>query len=58
VNAQLRRRFASAALIIGFFLFWELACIAFGIRDIILPRPSQIVVTLAERTPAGWPHAL
>ena len=28
MNAQLRRRFASAALIIGFFVFWELACIA------------------------------
>jgi NitT/TauT family transport system permease protein len=58
VNAQLRRRFASAALIIGFFVFWELACIAFGIRDIILPRPTQIVATLAQRMPAVWPHAL
>jgi NitT/TauT family transport system permease protein len=58
VNAQLRRRFASAALIIGFFVFWELACIAFGIRDIILPRPTQIVATLLQRMPAVWPHAL
>jgi NitT/TauT family transport system permease protein len=58
VNAQLRRRFASAALIIGFFVFWELACIAFGIRDIILPRPTQIVATLVQRMPAVWPHAL
>ena len=58
MNAQLRRRFASAALIIGFFVFWELACIAFGIRDIILPRPTQIVATLLQRMPAVWPHAL
>jgi NitT/TauT family transport system permease protein len=58
VNAQLRRRFASAALIIGFFVVWELACIAFGIKDIVLPRPSQIVVTLVQRMPAIWPHAL
>ena len=58
MNAQLRRRFASAALIIGFFVFWELACIAFGIRDIILPRPTQIVATLVQRMPAVWPHAL
>jgi NitT/TauT family transport system permease protein len=58
VNAQLRRRFASAALIIGFFVFWELACIGFGIRDIILPRPTQIVATLLQRMPAVWPHAL
>jgi NitT/TauT family transport system permease protein len=58
VNAQLRRRFASAALIIGFFVVWEVACIAFGIKDIVLPRPSQIVVTLVQRMPAIWPHAI
>jgi NitT/TauT family transport system permease protein len=58
VNAQLRRRFASAALIIGFFVIWELACIAFGMKDIVLPRPSQIVVTLVQRMPAIWPHAI
>jgi NitT/TauT family transport system permease protein len=58
VNAQLRRRFFSAALIIGFFVVWELACVGFGIRDIVLPRPSEIVYTLWQRLPAIWPHAL
>ena len=58
MNPQLRRRFASAALIVGFFVAWELLCVAFGIKDIVLPRPSQIVVTLAQRMPAIWPHAL
>jgi len=58
VNPQLRRRFASAALIVGFFVAWELLCVAFGIKDIVLPRPSQIVVTLGQRMPAIWPHAL
>jgi NitT/TauT family transport system permease protein len=58
VNAQIRRRFASAALIIGFFVVWELACIAFGIKDIVLPRPTQIVATLVQRMPAIWPHAI
>src|SRR5256884_3720700 len=43
---------------IGFFVAWELLCVAFGIKDIVLPRPSQIVVTLAQRMPAIWPHAL
>ena len=47
MNPQLRRRFASVALILGFFLAWELLCLAFGVKDIILPRPSQIVLTLA-----------
>ena len=58
MNAQLRRRFASAALIIGFFVVWELACIGFGIKEIILPQPSQIVITLVQKMPAVWPHAL
>jgi NitT/TauT family transport system permease protein len=58
MTSQLRRRFASAALIIGFFVFWELACVAFGVKDIVLPRPSEILVTLWQRLPAIWPHAL
>lgn len=58
MNPQLRRRLASAALIIGFFVVWEFACIGFGIKDIVLPRPSQIVVTLVQRMPAIWPHAI
>jgi NitT/TauT family transport system permease protein len=58
MNPQLRRRIASAALIIGFFVFWEVACLAFGIKDIVLPRPSQIIETLVEKMPAIWPHAV
>jgi NitT/TauT family transport system permease protein len=58
MNAQLRRRIASAALIIGFFVFWEVACIAFGIKEIVLPRPSQIIETLVAKMPAIWPHAV
>ena len=58
MTPQLRRRFASVALILGFFLAWELLCLAFGVKDIILPRPSQIVLTLGQRMPAIWPHAL
>ncbi|HWV52927.1 ABC transporter permease [Pseudorhodoplanes sp.] len=58
MNPQTRRRIASAALIIGFFLLWELLCRAFGISDLIVPKPSQILVTLWERAPALWPHTL
>jgi len=57
VNPQLRRRLASAALIIGFFVAWELLCLMFGIKDIVLPRPSEILVTLWSRLPAIMPHA-
>ena len=58
MNSQTRRRIASAALIIGFFVFWELACLAFGVKDIVLPRPTQIIYTLFARMPAIWPHAI
>jgi NitT/TauT family transport system permease protein len=58
VNPQLRRRIASAALIIGFFVAWEVLCIAFHVKDIVLPRPSQIIVVLVEKMPAIWPHAM
>jgi NitT/TauT family transport system permease protein len=57
MNPQLRRRIASAALIIGFFVAWELLCLMFGIKDIVLPRPSEILVTLWSRLPAIMPHA-
>ena len=57
MNTQLRRRIASAALIIGFFIAWELLCRMFGIKDIVLPRPSEILITLWIRLPAIMPHA-
>ena len=57
MNPQLRRRIASAALIVGFFVEWELLCIMFGIKDIVLPRPTQILATLWSRLPAIMPHA-
>ena len=58
MNSQLRRHIASAALIIGFFVAWEVLCLGFGVSDIVLPRPSQIIYTLFARLPAIWPHAM
>ncbi len=58
MNQQLRRHIASAAVIIGFFVAWELLCIMFGIKDIVLPRPSEILFTLWSRLPAIMPHAV
>jgi NitT/TauT family transport system permease protein len=57
MNPQLRRRIASTALIVGFFVAWQLLCVAFGIKDIVLPRPTQILDTLWSRLPAIMPHA-
>lgn len=51
-----RRRLASVALIVGFFLLWEALCWGFNISDIVLPKPSQIVVALVHWFPQLWPH--
>jgi NitT/TauT family transport system permease protein len=58
MGQQLRHRVGSAALIIGFFLLWELFCWGGGISDVVLPRPSKVFVTLFLRFPAIWPHAI
>ena len=55
--ASIRRRAASISLIIGLFVFWEVAVMAFGISSLILPRPSEILSTLYARGPGIWPHA-
>jgi NitT/TauT family transport system permease protein len=53
-----REKLASAALIVGVFVVWELACLVFGISEFVLPRPSQIVMVLIDRWPALMPHAV
>lgn len=58
MDQQLRRRLWSVLLIIGFFVMWEAFCWIFHISDIVLPKPSQIIVTLVQRMPALWPHAV
>jgi NitT/TauT family transport system permease protein len=58
MSSHIQRRLASAALIIGFFVLWELFCLAGGISDVVLPRPSRVFYTLITRFPAIWPHAV
>jgi NitT/TauT family transport system permease protein len=58
MEQQLRRRILSVVFIIGFFLVWEALCWLFNVSDIVLPKPSQIIVTLVTRMPALWPHTL
>ncbi|WP_137045439.1 ABC transporter permease [Pseudolabrys sp. FHR47] len=58
MDQQLRRRLWSVLLIIGFFVMWQAFCWIFHISDIVLPKPSQIIVTLVQRMPALWPHAV
>jgi NitT/TauT family transport system permease protein len=51
-------KFSAFALIVGFFLLWELLCVALPISDLVLPRPSQVFETLWRRGPVLWPHML
>jgi NitT/TauT family transport system permease protein len=53
-----RIRFLSISLIIGFFLLWEVLCILLNVSDLVLPRPSEIIVTMYDRFPVLWPHIL
>jgi NitT/TauT family transport system permease protein len=52
----LRRHGSSATLVVLFFAAWEVFCLASGMSDLILPRPSQVFQTLWERMPILWPH--
>ncbi len=58
MTKQLRTRIASASVMIGFFVLWEIVCVAFHLREIVVPRPSVILATLWEDLPGIWPHDL
>src|SRR4030095_12244730 len=57
-DLDLRQKAWSAALIVLFFVAWELFCLMTGMSDLILPRPSQIFATLIAKFPILWPHIL
>ena len=54
----MQQKFWSIGLIVLFFAGWELFCLASGMSDLILPRPSQIMATLISRFWILWPHIL
>ncbi|MFL9903596.1 ABC transporter permease [Paraburkholderia fungorum] len=56
--SRLRLNLLSTGALIGFFVFWELACVIFHVSPLILSRPSQILVVMIERMPMLWPHVL
>jgi NitT/TauT family transport system permease protein len=57
-TSRLRSNLLSVGAFIGFFLIWEVGCLAFNVSDLILPRPSRILITLIEKMPLLMPHAL
>jgi NitT/TauT family transport system permease protein len=57
-DSAVKRKIAAFALIVLFFLIWELLCVALPVSDLVLPRPSQVFETLWRRAPVLWPHML
>ena len=51
-----RQNLLSLLTLIGFFAIWELACVAFNVSSLILPKPSQIAMVLITKMPLLWPH--
>lgn len=58
MNYAIRRRMWSAALIVAFFLGWEVLCLALNVSDLVVPRPSQVMATLVARFLVLWPHII
>ena len=58
MSSDLARKLGSVALIIALFVVWEVLCLAFHVSDVVLPRPSQVLVTLIAKFPALWPHTV
>jgi NitT/TauT family transport system permease protein len=57
LSPRARQRVLSVLSVVALFLVWELLCRAFGVTDLVLPKPSQIFMVLIERLPALMPHA-
>lgn len=55
---QFKRRIWALVLILGFFVTWEVLCLALDVSDLVLPRPSQVIETLVSRMDVLWPHVL
>jgi NitT/TauT family transport system permease protein len=58
MTSQTRQRMLSAFTLLGFFLFWEIACLVSGVSDLVLPRPSQVAMVLIDKMPLLWPHTV
>jgi NitT/TauT family transport system permease protein len=55
---SIAQKLGSAVFVLLFFLIWELACLAFHVSDLVLPRPSEILVVLYTKGAGIWPHAV
>jgi NitT/TauT family transport system permease protein len=44
-------------VVIGLFLVWEIACVAFAVPEFVLPRPSVVLTVLYNTAGPIWYHA-
>jgi NitT/TauT family transport system permease protein len=58
ILTRVRSKLASVSLIVAFFVIWEALCRILGISEFVLPKPSQILVTLVSQFGALLPHIL
>jgi NitT/TauT family transport system permease protein len=58
ISDTLNQKLKSAGLIILFFVLWEVACIVFNVKEIILPRPTVIIAAMVEFFPGIRPHLM
>lgn len=52
------RRSGSFLFIFGFFGLWEMLCWAMHVPEIVLPRPSAVLMSLVQHSSALWPHTI
>lgn len=58
ISPRARQYLLSALALVSFFAIWELACLASGVSDLVLPRPSQVLRVLVVKFPLLWPHTV
>ena len=58
LSERTRQKIKSGLLILSFFVIWELACLAFNVSEIILPRPSVVISALIQFFPGIRPHLI
>jgi NitT/TauT family transport system permease protein len=58
MSPAVAQKLKSGGLIVLFFLIWEVACLAFGVKEIVLPRPTVILGAMWQFFPGIRPHLM
>jgi NitT/TauT family transport system permease protein len=58
ISERTRQKAKSGLFIVLFFVIWEVACVVFGVSEIVLPRPTVIMATMLQFFPGIRPHLM